>query len=67
MRYKQLPRMMRLAIRLQATRTGLTIEEMKAELGRERRTAERVRNAIKDRFGVLDEVLLDPWREEEAR
>ena len=56
MRYEQLARMMRLAIRLQATRTGLTIEEMKAELGRERRTAERVRNAIEDSFGVLDEM-----------
>ena len=56
MRYERLTDIMRLAILLQAKHGGLTIEEIGREFGISRRTAERLRDAVEQSFGPLDEV-----------
>ena len=56
MRFERLKDIVHLAILLQARRGGMTIHEIENELGCKRRTAERVRNAVEQSFGPLEEV-----------
>jgi predicted DNA-binding transcriptional regulator YafY len=54
MRYAPAERLLRLARHLAASRTGLTLDEMAAELEIGRRTAERLRDTLADVFPQLD-------------
>ena len=54
MRYGPAERLLRLARSLAATRTGLTLDEMAAELEVTRRTAERLRDALMAMFPEMD-------------
>ena len=56
MRYERTKDVLNLAIRLQAARGGVTIDEMQEELSVSRRTAERMRDAVEATFGPLDTV-----------
>ncbi len=61
MRYGPAENLLRLARHLAATRTGLTLDEMAAELGVGRRTAERMRDALQAMLPELD------YRDDDAR
>jgi predicted DNA-binding transcriptional regulator YafY len=54
MRYASAAHLLRLARSLAATRTGLTLNEMAAELEVSRRTAERFRDSLMDVFPEMD-------------
>ncbi len=54
MRYEPSQRLLRLALMLAGTRTGLTLNEMASELGVDRRTAERLRDSLAGLFPALD-------------
>lgn len=54
MRYAPAENLLRLARRLAATRIGLTLDEMSAELDVGRRTAERLRDSLAAMFPELD-------------
>ncbi len=54
MRYAPAERLFRLARHLAATRTGLTLDEMGAELGVGRRTAERLRDSLVAMFPQME-------------
>ena len=54
MRYERVGDIVRLAIRLQGSRGGLTIADIQDEFSVSRRTAERMRDAV--------EAALDRWR-----
>ena len=56
MRYERLKDIVNLAIRLQGARGGLTMDDIVAEFGVSRRTAERMRNAVEAAFGPLQLV-----------
>ena len=56
MRYERLKDIVNLAIRLQGARGGLTMDDIVAEFGVSRRTAERMRNAVEAAFGPLQSV-----------
>ena len=56
MRYERLRDIVRLAVRLQGIRTGLTLDDIREELGVSRRTAERLREAVEGAFGPLESV-----------
>ena len=56
MRYEPVSKVMHLAMRLQGARMGLTIDDIETELGVSRRTAERLRDAVEQSFGPLEEV-----------
>lgn len=56
MRYEPVSKVMHLAVRLQGTRSGLTIDDMETELNVSRRTAERLRDAVDQSFEPLEEV-----------
>ena len=56
MRYEPVSKVMHLAIRLQGARLGITVDEIEAELNVSRRTAERLRDAVEQSFGPLEEV-----------
>jgi len=56
MRYESVSNVMRLATRLQGARMGLTIDQIQAEFGVSRRTAERLRDAVEQNFGPLEEA-----------
>ena len=60
MRYQPSQRLLRLALMLAGTRTGLTLDEMAQNLEMGRRTAERLRNSLADLFPQLDN-----WDDEE--
>jgi predicted DNA-binding transcriptional regulator YafY len=66
MRYGPAERLLRLARHLAATRTGLTIDEMAAELEVGRRTAERLRDSLLAMFPQMDswddEQRVRRWR-----
>jgi len=66
MRYEPSQRLLRLALMLAGTRTGLTLDEIAQELGVGRRTAERLRDALAGLFPQLedwdDEVRVRRWR-----
>jgi predicted DNA-binding transcriptional regulator YafY len=61
MRYQPSQRLFRLALSLAASRTGLTLDEMAAELEVGRRTAERLRDSLAAMFHQMT------WREDEER
>jgi predicted DNA-binding transcriptional regulator YafY len=61
MRYAPAERLLRLARQLAATRTGLTLDEMAAELEVGRRTAERLRDSLMAMFPQMD------WWDDEER
>ena len=56
MRYERLSDIIKLATLLQARRGGLTLDEVMAEFGVSRRTAERLLSAVEAAFGPLMEV-----------
>lgn len=62
MRYERLKDIVDLAIRLQALRGGLTLDDIQQELSVSRRTAERLRDAVEWAFGPLDIVPSDDNR-----
>ena len=56
MRYERMKDIVRLAVRLQAARGGLTLEDIQADFSVSRRTAERMRDAVDEVFGQLERV-----------
>ena len=66
MRYGPALRLLRLALQLAGTRTGLTLDEIAKHAEVERRTAERLRDALADLFPQLefwdDEHRVRRWR-----
>ena len=62
MRYKPSQRLLRLALMLAGTRTGLTLDEMANNLEIGRSTAERLRDSLAELFPQLDH-----WDDEERR
>ena len=66
MRYEPAQRLLRLALSLAATRAGLSLDEMAAELEIGRRTAERLRDTLATVFPQLecwdDEARVRRWR-----
>ena len=66
MRYARLADIVRLAIRMQGLRGGVTLDDIQAEFGVGRRTAERMRDAVEGAFAPLETVESDDnkrhWR-----
>ena len=66
MRYERIENVVRLAVRLQGTPGGLTLDDIQADFSVSRSTAERMRNAVEAAFGPLDLVDTDDakrhWR-----
>jgi predicted DNA-binding transcriptional regulator YafY len=62
MRHEKAGRLLELARMLAATSEGLTLDEMSERLGVGRRTAERMRDAVRDVFPQLEEVDDPPTR-----
>ena len=56
MAYDRAMDIVRLAIRLQGTASGLTLDDIQREFEVSRRTAERLRSAVEDLFGPLETV-----------
>ena len=56
MAYDRAMDIVRLAIRLQGTGSGLTLDDIQREFGISRRTAERLRDAVEELFGPLETV-----------
>ena len=56
MPYERLKDIVRLAVRLQGTHGGLTLDDIQADFSVKRRTAERMRDAVSDVFGALERV-----------
>ena len=55
-RYERLKDIVTLAIRMQGLRGGLTLDDIQAEFGVSRRTAERMRDAVEGAFAPLETV-----------
>jgi len=62
MRHEKAGRLLELARMLAATAEGLTLDEMTERLGVGRRTAERMRDAVREVFPQLEEVEDPPTR-----
>ena len=62
MRYRRAADIVRLAIRLQGTWTGWTLDDISREFYVSRRTAERMRDAVEAAFGPLQRVDRDDRR-----
>ncbi len=62
MRHEKAGRLLELARLLASTAEGLTLDEMATRLGVGRRTAERMRDAVRDVFPQLEEVDDPPTR-----
>ena len=62
MRYQRVTDIVRLAIRLQGTLGGLTLDDISEEFSVSRRTAERMRDAVNAAFGPLQLVDRDDRR-----
>ncbi len=62
MRHDKAVRLLDLARRLAATAEGLTLDEMAAVSGVGRRTAERMRDAVREVFPELEEIADPPTR-----
>ena len=56
MRYEPVKNIVRLAVRLQGTAGGLTLNDIQADFSVSRSTAERMRDAVSDVFGGLERV-----------
>ena len=54
MRYERLKDIIDLAVRLQGSRAGVTLEDIQQDLSVSRRTAERMRDAVEWAFGPLE-------------
>ena len=52
--YERLKDIVKLAIRMQGLRSGVTLDEIRAEFDVSRKTAERMRNAVEWAFGPLE-------------
>ena len=63
MRYERVKDVVRLAMRLQGARGGLTLDDIRTEFSISRRTAERLRDAVDEAFGPL--IVVD--RDERKR
>ena len=53
MRYERAKDIVRLAMRLQSSRGGMTLDDVRTEFSISRRTAERLRDAVDEAFGPL--------------
>ena len=53
MRYERAKDVVRLAMRLQGSRGGMTLDDVRTEFSISRRTAERLRDAVDEAFGPL--------------
>ena len=66
MRYERLKDIIDLAVRLQGSRAGVTLEDIQQDLSVSRRTAERMRDAVEWAFGPLETAPADDnklhWR-----
>src|ERR1700712_3591268 len=62
MRHEKASQLLELARMLAGTAEGLTLDEMAERLGVGRRTAERMRDALRDGFPPLGEVDAPPTR-----
>ena len=62
MRYERVQDVVRLAVRLQGSRGGLTLDDIQADFSVSRRTAERLRDAVEAVFGPLESVARDDNR-----
>lgn len=62
MRHEKAARLLELARRLAGSAEGLTLDEMAAAMGVGRRTAERMRDAVRDAFPQMEEVEDPPTR-----
>ena len=66
MRYERLKHIIDLAVRLQGSRAGVTLDDIQQDLSVSRRTAERMRDAVEWAFGPLETVPADDnklhWR-----
>ena len=62
MRYERLKDIVDLAVWLQASRVGLTLDDIQSEYSVSRRTAERLRDAVDWAFGPLEIVPVDDKR-----
>ena len=62
MRYERLKDIVDLAVRLQGRREGTTLTDIEREFSVSRRTAERMRAAVEQAFGPLEEVEGDDRR-----
>ena len=56
MRYERTKDIVRLAMRLQGSRGGMTLDDIMTEFSISRRTAERLRDAVDEAFGPLIRV-----------
>ena len=56
MRYDRAADIVRVAIRLQGSWSGLTLDDIQREVEVSRRTAERLRDVVEDVFGPLEQV-----------
>ena len=62
MRYERLKDIIDLAVRLQGSRAGVTLEDIQQDLSVSRRTAERMRDAVEWAFGPLETAPADDNR-----
>ena len=66
MRYERLMDIVKLAIRMQGLRSGMTLDDIQEEFDVSRRTAERMRDAVEGAFAPLETVESDDnkhhWR-----
>ena len=62
MAYERAADIVRLALRLQGTWRGLTLDDIERDFEVARRTAERLRNAVEDVFGPLEQVRVGDRR-----
>ena len=56
MRYERLTDIIALAVRMQGRQGGVTLDDIRSEFSVGRRTAERMRDAVEQAFGPLEEV-----------
>ena len=62
MRYEPAARLVRLAVFMQGRQGGVTLDDIQSEFSVGRRTAERMRDAVRDAFGPLEEEEGDDRR-----
>ena len=62
MRYEPAARLVRLAVLMQGRQGGVTLDDIQSEFSVGRRTAERMRDAVEQAFGPLEEVGSDGRR-----